>query len=220
MAGAAWLPACPRPPFFKMPCTAVVRCRGDHEASLCPSSSFLCSLCINQIAQSHDNIPSVPQGTSGSDLPPCQHPEEVRDPERGQGGHLYVCVPPVSGSHAGLCQDRCCPHRGLRWIQRWVLGWEDHGLWVDADWGTNASVKVLQGMSQLCVFLAERVFLVHSRLAGQFTLPCRVQWGAFSRVTYAVFSGLRTHNKLLSIHCAPGLLLDSSGAGRNTRAYG
>lgn len=127
-AGAAWLSACPRPPFFKMPCTAEMSYRGDHEASLCPSSSFLCSPHVNQVVQSHDNIPSVPQGTSGSDLPPCQHPEEIWDPERGQGGHLYVCVPLVSGSHAGLCQDRCCSHRDLRWIQRRVLGWENHGL--------------------------------------------------------------------------------------------
>lgn len=128
MAGAAWLPASPRPPFFKVPCTAEMSYRGDHEASLCPSSSFLCPPHVNPVVRSHDNIPSVPQGASGSDLPPCQHPEEIWDPERGQGGHLSVCVPLGSGSHAGLCQDWRCPHRDLRWIQRRGLSWEDHGL--------------------------------------------------------------------------------------------
>lgn len=59
--------------------------------------------CIKQVLCLHDNVPSVLQGTSGSDLPSCQHPEEIWDTEGGQGGHLYVCVSLVSGSHAGLC---------------------------------------------------------------------------------------------------------------------
>lgn len=68
------------------------------------------------------------QGTSGADLPSCQHPEEIWDTERGQGCHLYVRVSHVRGGHAGVRQDWGRAHRGLRWIQRGVLSWEDPGL--------------------------------------------------------------------------------------------
>lgn len=107
-----------------MSCAAeVTRPRGDGDALLSSSSQD-----IKQVVWLLTTVVSVLQGAAGSDVPPCQHPEEVWDRERGQGGHLHDCVPIVCGSHAGLCQDWCRSHRDLRWIQCRVLSWEDHGL--------------------------------------------------------------------------------------------
>lgn len=128
--GKVWLQPDPRPlqgAEVGMPgTTEVIISRGTTP--LIAQVHLFLSACTKQVVRSCDSIASVLQGTSGSDVPSCQHPEKIWDTERGQGCHLYVRVSPICGSYAGLCQDWCCSHRGLRGIQRRVLSWEDHGL--------------------------------------------------------------------------------------------